>query len=87
MCLPLGGAPGDRGGVQGSGEVAVATAVEPVTATLPAAGFQRSHAGQGREGGFTADTSAARPAHQQLRSRDRLDTGLGEHYRSGRGEP
>ena len=75
--------PGDRDGVQGAVEVAVAAAVEPVPGPLSAAGLQRGDAGEGGEGGFVADPAAVGPADQQLRSDDGADAGFGEQRRAG----
>ena len=42
-------------GVQGVVECSVAAAVEPVPGSLPAAGLQRIHAGEGGEGRLVVD--------------------------------
>ncbi len=55
---------GDRGGVQSSVEVTVTTAVEPVSCSLAATGFDGCYARQGGQGRFVADPAVVGPADQ-----------------------
>src|SRR6266498_5893011 len=70
-------ASGDDDHVQCPVESAVAAAVEPVADRLSRGGWDRSAAGESREGGFASDPAAVRPGDQDLGGRERPDTRAG----------
>jgi hypothetical protein len=77
----VGSAAGDEDHVQRAVESAVAASVEAVTDCLSGRGGDRGAAGEACERGFASDPAAVRPGDQDLRRRERTDTGLLEELR------
>jgi hypothetical protein len=65
-------------GVLGTVELAVAEAVETVTADAAGGCLQRADPGERGEGGFGAASASVRPGDDQMGRADRTDAGFGQ---------